>query len=305
MDRDRSKVAAVVVNWNRCELLLEAVGSLAASNWPNLRVIVVDNGSTDGSAEAIAERYPDAVVLRNCSNLGFAVGSGQGLDEALKDGGDYIFFLNNDATVEPDAVLELVGLFESHPRAGAAAPYILYHNRRDRIWYGGGIVALWRGWIGHRHLRHRFRQDKHQPALTGYITGCAFMARAGALKEVGGFDTGYGLYSEDVDLSLRLQRAGWELWVTPKAVTYHRVSVTAGGELSPFKAFHRGRSNALLVRRYTPVWAWPTLIIGGVIGGIALTVRLLPAGRIGTACALWQGIISGLAGGRIPDRYSL
>jgi len=298
------KVAVVIVNWNQRELLLEAVGSCMSSHWSNLLMIVVDNGSRDGSAKAVTEAFPDTVMVQNEFNEGFAVGSNQGIKHAREAGVEYILFLNNDATLEPDAIGKMVELMEKNTMVGAVAPYIFYYDRRDIIWYGGGIVQFWRGRIAHRFLRQIFHEDEHQPSPTRYLTGCVFMVRVEALKSVGFFDTTMGLYSEDVDFCLRLRYSGWRLWVTPDAKAYHRISVTAGGELSPFKAFHRGRSNAMLTRRWANIWEWPTIIIGGILGGLFITLKLMIGGKLSTLLALWYGVINGLVGGGIPGRYS-
>jgi len=295
----------VIVNWNRRELMLEAVASCFNSDWTNLDVILVDNGSSDRSVEAVRAMFPEAVLIVNEHNLGFARGSNQGFKRAVADGADYVLFLNNDATLDSNAVRAMVQHLETHPKAGAVAPYIFYHDRRDVIWYGGGIVTFWRGRIAHRHLRRKFVPAEHRPTETGYLTGCAFMARVVALEPIGGFDTALGLYSEDVDLSLKLRREGWQLWVTPEARAYHRVSASTGGEMSPFKAFHRGRSNALLVKRWAKWWEYPTLTAGGLLGVKLVSLRLLLKGRPRTVRALWRGITNGLFNRRIPAIYRL
>jgi len=305
LNSNEPKVAVVIVNWNRRELLLEALASCFLSNWTNLDVIVVDNGSSDGSVEAVREAFPETVLIVNEHNLGFARGSNQGFARAVSDGADYVLFLNNDATLDSNAIPAMVQLLGERPESGAVAPYIFYHDRRDVIWYGGGIVAFWRGRIAHRHIRRKFVLVEHQPAETDYLTGCVFMARIAALEPFKGFDTSLGLYSEDVDLSLKLRREGWRLWVTPEAQAYHRVSASAGGELSPFKAFHRGRSNALLVKRYAKWWEFPTLAVCGVLGLKFISLKLWLKGRPRTVLALWRGIVNGLFNGRIPAIYRL
>ena len=287
-------VAAVVVNWNRCELLLEALRSLAKSDYSNLKVIVVDNGSDDGSAEAAAKEFPAAVVIRSERNLGFAAGNNLGMERALAEGAEFIFLLNNDATVAENTIRLLIEFMAAGQRIGGAAPFIFYHDRPNLIWFGGGTAALWRGWIGHQWLRRQYKSGRHTPRRSGYLTGCALLLRARALKETGLFDQNYGLYSEDVDLSLRLRRSGWELWVVPEARVWHRISASSAGEFTPIKAFHRGRSNALLVRRYIRRWQIPTLMVGGILTGGLASLKLLLTGRGATALHFWRGVWAGL-----------
>jgi hypothetical protein len=298
-------VAIVIVNWNRRKLLLEAVESCYATNWQDLEVIVVDNGSSDGSSESVLEHYPDVVLIRNKQNAGFAIGSNQGLERALEDKSDFILFLNNDATLAEYAISEMVSFLNDHPRVGAVAPYIFYYADRDLIWFGGGIVSIWQGKFAHRAIRERFDFTKHKQVRCDYLTGCAFLIKAECIKQVGDFDTTMGIYSEDVDLSLRIRKNGWKLWTIPEAKCYHRVSVSSGGELSAFKAFHRGRSNAIIIKRWAKIWEYPTLIVGGIIGGVAVSIKLLVMGRKNTVAALWFGIYKGLTGGAVPGRYEI
>ncbi len=297
------KISVVIVNWNQRELLLEAVASCYASDWDDLSVIVVDNCSGDDSVAAVRREFPETIILANDSNIGFARGSNQGFERAVAENADYVLFLNSDATLARDAIRALAGLLEREPEAGAVTPYIFYHDRRDLIWYGGGIVRLWRGRIAHRHLRRKFVQGQHQPAITDYLTGCALMIRADLFATLGGFDSTLCMYSEDVDLSLKLRRTGRQLWVTPEAAAYHRISASAGGSFSPFKAFHRGRSVVLLFRRYARPTDWVTAVPCGLPGIAAVSAKLIFTGRLKTVSALWRGIISGFFSGAIPEEF--
>ena len=305
MKDSKPTVAAVIVNWNQRDLLLEAVESVVNSSYADVKVIVVDNASSDGSVDAVQQALPAVEMIVNDRNLGFAEGANQGLDLAIKEGIEYVLFLNNDATMDAEAIAMLIELLERKPDAAAIAPYIFYYDRRDVIWYGGGEVSLWRGRIGHRFLRRSFNADKHKAAATDYLTGCAFVARTEVLKSLGGFDTSIYLYSEDVDLSLKLRKGGWQLWVQPDAKAYHRISVTSGGELSPFKAFHRARSNAVIAKRWAEWWVFLTLIVGGLLGGIVISIRLLLQGRVKTVVSIWRGIFSGLFGLDVPGKFRL
>jgi len=302
---DKPAVAAIVVNWNQKELLVEAVQSLLNSDWGNLVVLVVDNGSQDGSFNEITRRFPSVKLLGNDSNLGFAAGNNQGIQWALRAGVEYLFFLNNDATIESDTITRLVAEIERNSKYAAVAPYIFYTQPKDMIWFGGGEVKLWRGRIAHRHLREKFRASDHQPTVTDYLTGCCFLARTSAMVAANGFDVGYVFYSEDVDLCLRLRSAGWLLGVTPEAKVYHRVSASAMGAWSPFKAYHRARSSMILFRRFARWWEWPTLIVGSLIAAMIITAKLVVEGKSDTASALWSGAISGILDGEIPDRFQL
>ncbi len=306
MKRDFSHlVGIVIVNWNQREITLDALRSVYASDYTEIAVIVVDNGSEDGSVEVIKAEFSDVIVIENEKNTGFAAASNQGMNRALEIGAEYIYFLNNDATISPDCITILVDIFNETHEVGAVAPFIMYHDNPDLIWYGGGIVRFWRGRIAHKYIRKYLNTRTFTMAETDYITGCAMMIRRKAVEQCGGFDLSFGIYSEDVDLSLRLRKMGWQLWVTPTAKAYHKVSVSSGGELSPLKAFHRGRSNAFLIKRWAKWWELPTLIFGGLIGGLLVTVKLLIGLKLSTVTALWRGIVTGLRGAAPHSRYKL
>ncbi len=300
-----SLVAVIIINYNGRNIITDALDSVYASDYKPLRCIVVDNHSTDGSVELIRSRYPLVHLIVNQRNAGFAAACNQGIAEAARNGADLILFLNSDAAVDSKAVGVLVDFLTEHPHAAAAAPYILYADRREVIWYGGGVVRLWRGWIAHRRIRQALPDPLPRPELTDYLTGCLFLTRLPLIRDAGGFDEGFGLYSEDVDLSLRLRRRGWELWVTPQARGYHQVSATAGGEMSPFKGYHRGRSATLLARRHARLWEWPTLAAGGLLGGALGSLKLVAAGKASTAAAVWAGIYDGLFRARKGLRFPL
>ncbi|MDP8227861.1 MAG: glycosyltransferase family 2 protein, partial [Candidatus Electryoneaceae bacterium] len=146
---------------------------------------------------------------------------------------------------------------------------------------------------------------EHRPRLTDYHTGCAFMVRADIIRRIGGFDLTYGLYTEDVDLSMKILQTGHKLWITPNAKVYHHVSASAGGELSPFKAFHRGRSAVLFVRRWARWWHLPTLFFGGLLGGMLISAKLILTGKSSTAGAIWRGIFCGFTGRKTPMEFRL
>ncbi len=299
------KVTAVVVNWNQRDLTIECITSLLDSDYDNLDIILIDNGSKDDSVKVIRESFCGVRIISNESNLGFAEGNNRGIAAALDQKSDYVLFLNNDATVAPDCIAKLVNVIEANSDTGAVTPYIFYHDDRDLIWYGGGIVRLWRGKIAHLHLREKQDMGSRNVQQTDYFSGCAALVKADLIREIGGFDPIYGMYSEDVDLSLRIRENGHQILVIPKAKAYHRVSVSAGGEISPLKAFHRGRSAVLLVKRWSKLWHLPTLIIGGFLGAIYISLKLILKGKIGTVSAIWQGLFVGLIGSSVPQKFQL
>ncbi|MBC8076515.1 MAG: glycosyltransferase family 2 protein, partial [Chloroflexales bacterium] len=145
MDTNASQpnVAAVVVNWNGAALTIACVESLLASRYAIGRVIVVDNGSTDGSAQAIAARLPAVELLRSTHNRGFAGGCNLGIRAALAGGASYVLLANNDAFVAPDMLGELVATLEADPQGGLAGPLICYAHAPELVWYLADDERRW------------------------------------------------------------------------------------------------------------------------------------------------------------------
>ena len=141
----------LVLNWNNGKVTNECLASLQGLVYDDFRVIVLDNGSTDGSVECIRERFPDVEIMELGENLGFAKGNNAGIRAALARGAEYVWLLNNDTTVDPKALRAMVEKAESDPRIGAVGSAIYYMSQPERlkVW-GGGYVNFWQG--RHRHF---------------------------------------------------------------------------------------------------------------------------------------------------------
>ncbi len=272
-------VACVVLNWNGGEIVLECLHSLSELDYPNLEIIVSDNGSTDGSIEAIRDLHPQVTLLENGRNLQFAGGNNVGIEYALERDADYILLINNDTVSDPRLVSELVEVGETDERIGLLGPKIYYHSDPALIWYAGGRVSLWRGLVKHRGIREPDRGRYDDVEDTGYITGCALMMKREVPEQIGLLDPSYVAYAEDTDLSLRAAKAGFRLVYVPSAVLWHRIGAS-WGVVTGRKIFRKLRSQAILLRRHAPPWAWFTTIpLFFVLDGIRI-LWLIVTGRV-------------------------
>jgi len=284
----------VVVNWNGRDLLDDCLGSLAGG-YPDLRVIMVDNGSTDDSVAHCRGRHPAVEVIASPHNLRWAGGNNLAL-RRLRDEGwpDYVLLLNNDTIVPEGSLPRLVDSLEASD-SWAATPRICYATEPGRIWYDGGKVGAWTGWVAHRGIRVRAGHRPLDSHITDYATGCAMLLSRRALDEVGLFDEGYHFYGEDSDHSLRLRAAGGTILHQPKALVLHKVSRTLGAG-SPSKAYLKARSHVRLMRRHWPRRTWPVLMPSQAVLTLATAAWHLWYGRPGTALASVSGVIDELAG---------
>lgn len=219
----------VVLNWNGADETMACLASLARLEAPRPAVLVVDNGSTDRSVERIRRAFPDAELLALPQNLGFAAGCNAGFRRVLDEGFSYVLFLNNDTLVDPGFLSPLLGRLAGDSGVGIAVPKILYASMPNRIWYAGGSVNLATGRIAHEGLRRTDSPRYSMPGSTDYATGCCMAMRSLDFERFGGFDDGFSMYGEDVDLSLRVRHAGLRIAYEPRSRVWHKVSASMPG----------------------------------------------------------------------------
>ena len=288
-------VYCVILNLNGRELLLETLASVSQMDYANFRMLVVDNGSNDDSVEAVRRDYPQVELIETGENLGFGGGNNVGIEHALAAGADWVFLLNNDITVDPALLTELLHVAATDWRIGVLGAKIYYHHSPDRIWYAGGRVNFVTGIISHRGIRKADRGQFDEVEDTGYVTGCAFLIRRAALEVTGGFDPLFHpSYTEDADLSLRVQRAGFRTVYVPAGKVWHKVSSFSGGELTPFKTRLKVTHNLLFFRRYARWYHWLTIPLFFFGAALVFSVRELLRGRVAVVAALLRGMAGGL-----------
>ncbi|HKW25064.1 MAG TPA: glycosyltransferase, partial [Terriglobales bacterium] len=210
--------------WNGCEVLRACLRSLAEANYPALDVVVVDNGSSDGSCHMVRTEFPDVVLIRNQENLGFCVANNQGVATAFERKNEYVLILNNDTVMHPECIRRLVARAQAEPDAAAVSPKIYFCQPRDRIWFAGGTFSLWTGCNGHVGYQEQDKGAWNAPKSMNFICACAMLVSRRAWQEVGGFDELLFRSAEDIDWSLRARRAGFRLLYEPEAIIWHRES---------------------------------------------------------------------------------
>ena len=219
-------VSVIVVNWNTCRLLEACLRSVEGTR-ENLTVdvIVVDNGSADGSVELVREHFPRVELIANTSNRGFAAGNNQALERAR---GRYLFLLNSDAEVEAAALRALVSYADEHRQAGVIGPKLL--NPDGTLQPSGGHfptpVATVAELLGLNRLtgrpRYGTQRDYDRPAEVDEVSGAAMLIRPEVIRQIGGLDEQFAWGYEDVDFCLRAKRAGWQVHYVPAARVVHQ-----------------------------------------------------------------------------------
>ena len=236
----RFKASIIIPVFNKLELTRQCLTTLASvTTMPEYEVIVVDNASTDGTAEFLAELGGDVQVIRNPENYGFAIACNQGAKAAR---GEFFLFLNNDTIPTEGWLNALVDEVERHPDVAVVGSKLLYED--GTIQHAG--VAFSRSWFSPYHIYKKFPADApvvNRRREFQCVTAACMLVRREVFESVGGFDDGYRNGFEDVDLCLKIGERGWKIVYQPKSVVYHLESQTPGR-----KAHERENSKRLLAR---------------------------------------------------------
>ena len=287
------RVACIVLNYNGKEITLQALASLSRMTYPAFDLIHVDNGSADGSYEAVAEALPEVVQVRIEENRGPTIGLNRGLEAGLAGDYEYLMLLNNDIEVDPEMLTEMVRLAETDPAIGCVGPKAFYYWDRERIWSAGGIIRFKESVTkerGNKALDHgQFDEDVE----VDYLNGCAILMRRSVVEEVGMWDPIFNLAVEDADWCMRAKQRGYRCMYAHRAILYHMVATSAGGYVAR-RTFYTGRANAIFVRRYGGWYEWLTFVAFSVAGLPLAFLRELPKRNHGAALAKLRGIFAGL-----------
>jgi GT2 family glycosyltransferase len=222
-------VAVILVNWNGWQDTIECLASLQKLNYPDFKIFVVDNGSTDNSAARLRERrFGRVEVIETGQNLGFAGGNNVGLRKALEGNFQYFWLLNNDTTVDPDALRRLVERLQAKPGAGICGSTILYYDRPAIIWAQGGQFNRW--YAEGRHLGINKKFDPNKLAAyqklerkLDYVVGASMLVSRPFLNDIGLMNEEYFIFFEEMDWSRRA-RGRYSLAYAPASLVYHKVS---------------------------------------------------------------------------------
>ncbi len=286
------RVAAIVLNYNGRDVTLEALASLGRMDYPACDLVVVDNGSTDGSFQAIAEAFPDVVQIRTEENLGPAGGCNLGMRWAAARGYDYLLVLNNDIEVAPSLLAEMVRVAEGSPEIGLVGPMGYYYWDRQRIWSAGGRIVFREAVTKERGQGELDRGQYDRDEELDYVNGCAMLVKRRVIEAVGLWDPIFHLSVEDADFCMRARAAGFRCWFAHRAKLWHMVSTSTGGYRAP-KTYQTARSTAIFVRRYADPrrrlasFAWSAAALG------AAFVRELARGNQAAVLAKVRGFADG------------
>ena len=295
---------AVVLSWNGREETLRCLDSLARVSDPPIRVVCVDNGSIDGSVEAIRQRHPDVHLIENGTNLGFSEGNNVGLRWALEQGGEWMVLINNDTVVAEDAFAGFAEVAAEHPGAGALAGKIYLAEPPDRLWFAGQRYLTGLGYSGRARGSGRRDSARYREVVpTDRAAGALMAVSRRAIERAGLLPDDLFAYVEDVDWSLRIRDAGFEVLFVPGARAWHTVAASTGGPASTHNLYYGTRNTVVVCERHRPLPApFTSLRRGVVLATFAAHALRRPNRRAGLA-AVWEGYRDA-RDGRLGERPS-
>ncbi|HZP58484.1 MAG TPA: glycosyltransferase family 2 protein [Dehalococcoidia bacterium] len=238
-----------VVSWNSWSDLRATLPALAVQDYPSYRVVVVDNASTDATAESVGVHFPDVEVIRSARNNGY--GAGNNLCFA-RTRAKYVAVINPDARPEPGWLRALVRALETHPHAALATSKVLLESDPARVNACGNDVHLAGIAYCRALMRHQDEFVADEPVAA--VSGAAFVARRDVLDEIGGFDERFFMYMEDTELSMRARLAGYDVVLTPRSRVVHAYELS----VPPWKFFYLERNRAFMLLN---LFRWRTLAL--------------------------------------------
>ena len=278
-------LTVIVPNYNGKKFLKDCFESIKKQN-NILEVIIIDNGSDDGSVEFIKEFYPEYILIENKENLGFSKAVNQGIKISSAE---YCFLLNNDVELEPDCAYNLLKCIEKDRNIFAVASKMINFQDRDRLDDAGDEYTVL-GWTKKVGQDRSSKLYTHEREVFSACAGAAVYRRS-VFDSIGYFDENFFAYMEDVDIGYRAKIYGFRSVYCSEAIVYHRVSATSGSRYNPFKIRLSARNNVYVPYKNMP---WPQLLVNIIFLSIGYTIKYLFFVRKGYGNDYLNGLKEGL-----------
>jgi GT2 family glycosyltransferase len=298
----QKSIACIVLHWNSGESIGRCLQSLLSSVGVSVEPLVIDNGSTDRSAEMIGENFPSVTIIRLPENLGVAAGWNKGIRFFAHSNREWLFLMNSDATVEPDCLHRLLEAARSDTTIGAATPRVLDGLKEGRVWFDGGRINV----FGHPYHPGMGRPpgNGHQPFVEDFGSGCALLIRREALAQTGNFDEKFFAYAEDTEFCVRARKRGWKILHAPSARAVHFPSSSVRKNAGKwFRDYYVTRNALLLGQRTTSGFRWAAFLSYFLLVSFSFPlVYLLASGQVKRARSVVLGVFD-FVRGRTGKRY--
>jgi len=294
----KPKVYAVVLNWNGGDINLVCLEALQACGYPDLHVVFVDNGSSDGSAEQVMEAFPDIDHILIEENLGFTGGNNRGIRFALDQGADMVLILNNDIRASERFLDPMVARLSQRP--GIIGPKTV--DAGNRLWCAGGHLAFHQNLTRLRGFGRVDNGRYNRVETVDYMPACCLLVSREVFEKVGFLNDDYFCYFEDVEFCLRASKAGFPITYCPESCVVHDFSHSTGGGYTPARKYMNALNSVRFLKRHGSLKSWlafclldlmllPLVLVAGIFQGRSEGVR-----------AKGLGILHGIAGRKVTTQ---
>ncbi len=290
-------VYVLTLNWNGRDHLEEFCKSILALDYPDFRVAVIDNASSDRSVDFLRERFPTIEIIQNETNLGYAAGYNVGIKKAYEAGAAFFFILNNDTIIPPSSLRKLVDVALTDEKIGFVSGKVYFAENREMLQTAGKRDRLWKATVVNIGQNEVDRGQYEEQCDQEYLDDVFWLVKRDVYEKLGGYDPEFFLYWEETDWCARAREGGFRLVYTPAARIYHKGSLSTGGGSNPRKSFFLRRNAVLFYWRYKsfPLFVLKLLIIIGETFDWRRVAALLIKGKYRENLrAEWRGFIDGL-----------
>jgi GT2 family glycosyltransferase len=283
-------VISVILNTNRRDDTLACLSSLTQSTYPNHSVIVLDNDSSDGSIEAIQEKYPCTLIVSLEKNMGYAGNNNVGIEIALQEKADWVFILNEDTVLNQNCIDKLVSEGEKDRKIGIVGPMVYHYDEPEYIQSAGGMLGQY--WesihIAKNELDTGQMSTTHQ---VEWVSGCAIMVRSEVVKDIGMLDARFFYYWEETEWCLRAAKAGHKIMHVPSAKLWHK-GVQRDYTPKPSLMYYDTRNHLLLLKKHhAPIKVWFYTVFKIIRTLLSWSIRPKWCGKKLYRNAMFQGSI--------------
>jgi len=246
------RIFIVVLTWNNYKDTNETLSSLLLSELLGAQILVVDNGSCDGSVEKLQKEYKQKNItfISNAENLGYVGGNNFGIKYALALGAEYVMLLNNDVKVAPDFFRELLQNIKIHKNVGIVAPIIFYYDHPSIVWSDAGKYNKFFAGVKIKGQNRLFDINDKKVREAQFVSGCCMLVRREVLEKIGLLDDDYYFYSEDLDFCLRAIEKGFNIIVVPESKIWHKIARGYGSSDDPRYLYYQIRNRLLLSKKH-------------------------------------------------------
>ncbi len=240
-------VYIVIINYNNYEDTIECINSLREISYKNYKIVVVDNNSANQSVDILNNAFLDVEIVQAGKNLGFAGGCNIGINLALENRAEYVLLINNDTVVDKDFLAEMISSFKNNNSVGIVGGKIYNYYNKNLIDSAGGYVDFFRFVTVNYSVSQEIPRCEQE---ADYISGCLMLIKTEIFHKVGVLPEEYFMYYEDTDFCVKVKESGYKILCNSRAIIYHKISKSSGGESSSFAIKYNVRNRLIFMRKY-------------------------------------------------------